>query len=46
MKKTSLIRYSRAALTKEAHDIISLATVEGLDAHAKAIRIRLKKKAK
>ncbi len=46
MKKTSLIRYSRAALRKEARDIISLATVEGLGAHASAIRIRLKKKAK
>ena len=44
IKKTSLIRYSRAALRKEARDIISLATVEGLGAHANAIRIRLKEK--
>ncbi len=46
MKKTSLIRYSQAALRQEARDIICLATVEGLGAHANAIRIRLKKKAK
>ena len=44
IKKTSLIRYSRAALRREARDIISLATVEGLGAHANAIRIRLNKK--
>jgi histidinol dehydrogenase len=44
MKKTSLIRYSRAALRKEARDIINLATVEGLGAHANAIQVRLKEK--
>lgn len=44
IKKTSLIGYSRAALRREARDIISLATVEGLGAHANAIRIRLNKK--
>ena len=41
MKKTSLIRYSAAAFRREAADIIRLATVEGLDAHANAIRVRL-----
>jgi histidinol dehydrogenase len=43
MKKTSLIRYSPAAFRKEARDIICLATVEGLGAHANAIRVRLSK---
>ena len=43
MKKTSLIRYSPTAFRKEARDIICLATVEGLGAHANAIQVRLKK---
>ena len=43
MKKTSLIRYSPAAFRKEARDIICLATVEGLGAHANAIQVRLSK---
>ena len=46
MKKTSLIRYSQAAFRKEARDIICLATVEGLGAHANAIQVRLNKKDK
>jgi histidinol dehydrogenase len=44
MKKTSLIRYSPTAFRKEARDIICLATVEGLGAHANAIQVRLNKK--
>jgi histidinol dehydrogenase len=44
MKKTSLIRYSPTAFRKEARDIICLATVEGLGAHANAIQVRLDKK--
>ena len=44
MKKTSLIRYSPAAFRKEARDIICLANVEGLGAHANAIQVRLNKK--
>ena len=43
MKKTSLIRYSPAAFRKEARDIICLAAVEGLGAHANAIQVRLSK---
>ena len=43
MKKTSLIRYSPMAFKKEARDIICLATVEGLGAHANAIQVRLNK---
>ena len=41
MKKTSLIRYSPAAFRREARDIICLATVEGLGAHANAVQVRL-----
>ncbi|WP_319524151.1 histidinol dehydrogenase [uncultured Desulfosarcina sp.] len=41
VKKTSLIRYSPEAFKKEAPDIIRLATVEGLGAHANAVQVRL-----
>ena len=41
IKKTSLIHYSKAAFKREAKDIIRLAEIEGLDAHAKTIKIRL-----
>jgi histidinol dehydrogenase len=41
IKKTSLIRYTAAALKKEAADILCLAEIEGLDAHANAVRLRL-----
>jgi histidinol dehydrogenase len=44
MKKTSLIRYSPEAFKKEARDIVCLANVEGLGAHANAIQVRLKNK--
>ncbi len=42
IKKTSLIHYSREALKKDAADIIRLANIEGLNAHANAIKVRLK----
>jgi histidinol dehydrogenase len=41
IKKTSLIHYSEAAFRKEAGDIVQLARTEGLDAHARAVQIRL-----
>jgi len=41
IKKTSLIHYSQGALMEEAEDIIRLAEIEGLDAHAKAVKIRM-----
>jgi len=41
VKKTSLVRYSRAAFEREAGDIIRLAEIEGLDAHVNAVKIRL-----
>lgn len=40
MKRTSVISYTRSALTAAADDIIRLAEAEGLDAHANAIRMR------
>jgi histidinol dehydrogenase len=43
IKKTSLIRYTAGALAREAGDIVHLAEIEGLDAHARAVRLRLRK---
>ncbi|MCP4369867.1 MAG: histidinol dehydrogenase, partial [Deltaproteobacteria bacterium] len=42
IKKTSLIHYSKEAFKKEAQDIIRLAEIEGLDAHANSVKMRLK----
>jgi len=41
IKKTSLIRYSKAAFEREAGDVIRLAEIEGLGAHANSVKIRL-----
>ncbi|OQY57080.1 MAG: histidinol dehydrogenase [Desulfobacteraceae bacterium 4572_88] len=41
IKKTSLIHYSEAAFRNEADDIIRLADIEGLGAHANSVKIRL-----
>ena len=41
VKKTSIIHYSKEAFKREARDIIRLAEIEGLDAHANSIKIRL-----
>lgn len=41
IKRTSIISYTRAALERVAGDIIKLAGVEGLDAHANAVRVRV-----
>jgi histidinol dehydrogenase len=43
IKKTSVIYYDRTAFEREAPDIVRLAEVEGLTAHANAIRVRIKK---
>jgi len=43
VKKTSLIHYSKEAFQREAKDIIRLAEVEGLGAHANAVKVRLAK---
>jgi len=40
IKSTSIIEYDREKLAGSAEDIIRLAETEGLDAHAKSIRIR------
>jgi len=44
LKKTSIIHYSKRAFKKEAADVIRLAELEGLDAHARSIKIRTEKK--
>ncbi|WP_366922844.1 histidinol dehydrogenase [Metallumcola ferriviriculae] len=41
IKKSSVISFSKKDLVKEAENIISLARVEGLDAHARAVQARL-----
>ncbi len=43
IKKTSIVHYSRAAFEKEADDILCLACIEGLDAHANSVKARIKK---
>lgn len=40
IKKTSLIHYSKAAFESEADDVILLAQIEGLTAHANSVKIR------
>ncbi|MHC4984386.1 MAG: histidinol dehydrogenase, partial [Planctomycetota bacterium] len=40
IKSTSIIEYDRKKLAENADDIVRLAETEGLDAHAKSIRIR------
>ena len=40
IKKTSLIHYSKAAFESEADDVIRLAEIEGLTAHANSVKIR------
>ncbi len=46
MKKTSIINYAKDAFEAEAEDIMTLAHIEGLDAHANSIRVRLEEKKK
>jgi histidinol dehydrogenase len=43
MKQSSLVQYSREAFDREAEDIMRLADIEGLGAHAGSVRIRLRK---
>lgn len=40
MKRTSIVRYSRAALCADAADVVALAEAEGLVAHARAVSVR------
>ncbi|KUK83008.1 MAG: Histidinol dehydrogenase, partial [Pelotomaculum thermopropionicum] len=43
LKKSSLIAYTGATLAQMGDAVIKMAAVEGLEAHANAVRIRLKK---
>jgi histidinol dehydrogenase len=43
IKKSSMIYYSKEALLEHGHKIMTLARHEGLEAHARAIQIRLEK---
>ena len=40
IKSTSIIEYDKQKLAESAEDIIRLAEIEGLDAHAKSVKIR------
>ncbi len=46
MKKISVISYSKERLTTVGSDIVKLAKVEGLDAHANSVQVRLDKLSK
>jgi histidinol dehydrogenase len=41
LKRTSILHYSADALHREGPDIVRLAEVEGLGAHARSVRLRL-----
>lgn len=43
VKSTSIIEYSKERLAQSSGDIIRLAQIEGLDAHAKSVEIRQEK---
>lgn len=43
VKTSSVIYYSQASMQQDADDIIKLATVEGLTAHANSVRVRKEK---
>jgi histidinol dehydrogenase len=40
VKRTSVIRYTRARLAADAGAIVALAEAEGLSGHAEAVKIR------
>jgi histidinol dehydrogenase len=44
LKTSSIIHYSRSAFKRESADVMRLAEIEGLDAHARSIRVRLGKR--
>lgn len=41
IRRTSLLHYNKEALSREAADIMKLAEMEGLDAHARSVEVRL-----
>ncbi|TMV50962.1 histidinol dehydrogenase [Paenibacillus mesophilus] len=46
LKKSSVIHYSKEALLRDGEDIMTMAKHEGLEAHARAIQVRLEKEGK
>jgi histidinol dehydrogenase len=46
IKKTSVIHYAESAFRKEAGDIIRLAEIEGLGAHARSVKVRMNRSKK
>jgi histidinol dehydrogenase len=46
LKRTSVIHYSQEAFRREARDVLNLARVEGLDAHARSVSLRLEARRK
>ncbi|MFQ5950319.1 MAG: histidinol dehydrogenase, partial [Nitrospiria bacterium] len=42
VKRSSVISYSRRALAKSGHHLVRIADVEGLEAHANMVKIRVK----
>ena len=42
LKKSSIIYYQKEELAKVKDDVVRLAELEGLDAHARAIKVRFK----
>ncbi len=40
LRRTSILRYTAAALERDADAIVALAEAEGLDAHARSVRVR------
>jgi histidinol dehydrogenase len=42
VKRTNLIGYSQEELIRAREHIVRIATVEGLDAHARAVEVRLR----
>ncbi|MEW6096219.1 MAG: histidinol dehydrogenase [bacterium] len=45
LKRSSIISYTKQALTKWGKEIINLANLEGFDAHANAVKVRLNEEA-
>jgi histidinol dehydrogenase len=41
LRRSSILEYSTAALRAQAGDIVRLANVEGLQAHGRAVALRL-----
>jgi histidinol dehydrogenase len=41
LKRTSVVSYTSEALRRDAADIVRLAEIEGLEAHARSVKIRL-----